>query len=125
MLVFFLRLIGVIFSGYGLYLCFYPGYFFDLLELQASAPATVEVRAMYGGLQLGVGLLLLWAAQRSPIQQQMACAVMIACFAGLAGMRGVGMLLDGQDGYNLAAMIFESASLVFSVYLYARVGREV
>ena len=122
---FFLRLIGVVFSGYGLYLCFDPNYLMELLQLGDSIPGKVEVRAMYGGLQLGVGLLLLWGAQRPPIQQQMACAVMIACFAGLAGLRAVGLLLDGQDSYNLAAFIFESASLLVSVYLYAKSSREL
>jgi len=124
-MIFFLRFIGVVFAGYGIYLCFNPNYLLELLELGHSIPGKVEVRAMYGGLQLGVGLLLLWGAQRPPIQQQMACAVMIACFAGLAGARAVGLLLDGQDTYNLAAFIFESASLVVSVYLYAKLSREL
>lgn len=125
MMTFFLRFIGVVFAGYGIYLCFDPSYLFELLELEESIPGKVEVRAMYGGLQLGVGLLLLWGAQRPPIQQQMACAVMIACFGGLAGARAVGLLIDGQDSYNLAALIFESASLLISVYLYAKSSREL
>ena len=125
MTTFFLRFIGVIFASYGAYLCFDPNYLIELLQMGDSVPAKVEVRAMYGGLQLGIGLLLLWGAQRSAIQQQMAYAVMIACFAGLAGGRVVGLLLDGQDGYNLAAFIFESASLLASVYLYSRLSREL
>ncbi len=125
MIIFFLRLIGVVFAAYGAYLCFNPNYLIDLLQIGDSVPAKVEVRAMYGGLQLGVGLLLLWGAQRSAIQQQMACAVMIACFAGLAGARAVGLLLDGQDSYNLAALIFESSSLLVSVYLYSKLSREL
>ena len=125
MTIFFLRFIGVVFASYGAYLCFDPNYLIELLEIGDSVPAKVEVRAMYGGLQLGVGLLLLWGAQRSAIEQKMACAVLIACFAGLAGGRAVGLLLDGQDSYNLAALIFESASLLISVYLYSRLSREL
>ena len=124
-MIFFLRFIGIVFAGYGAYLCFDPNYLMELLQLGDSVPGKVEVRAMYGGLQLGVGLLLLWGAQRPPVQQQMACAVLIACFAGLAGARAVGLLLDGQDSYNLAAFIFESASLLISVYLYAKLSREL
>lgn len=125
MTIFFLRFIGVVFASYGAYLCFDPNFLIEMLQMGDSAPVKVEVRAMYGGLQLGVGLLLLWGAQRSAIQQQMAYAVMIACFAGLAGGRALGLLLDGQDGYNLAAMIFESASLLVAVYLYSRLSREL
>ena len=118
MMTFFLRFTGVVFASYGAYLCFNPQFLVELLEIGDSVPAKVEVRAMYGGLQLGIGLLLLWGAQRAPVQQLIACAVMIACFAGLAGGRGVGMLIDGGDGYNLPAFIYETASLLISVYLY-------
>ncbi|MFT4824232.1 MAG: hypothetical protein ACJAUG_002340 [Halioglobus sp.] len=125
MTIFFLRFIGVIFASYGAYLCFEPNFLIEMLKMGDSVSAKVEVRAMYGGLQLGVGLLLLWGAQRPAIQQQMAYAVMIACFAGLAGGRAVGLLLDGQDSYNLAALIFETASLLVSVYLYMGLSREL
>jgi hypothetical protein len=37
----------------------------------------------------------------------------------------VGLLLDGQDSYNLAALIFETASLLVSVYLYMGLSREL
>ncbi|MEH6568351.1 MAG: DUF4345 family protein [Halioglobus sp.] len=125
MMTFFLRFTGVVFASYGAYLCFNPQFLVDLLEIGASIPAKVEVRAMYGGLQLGIGLFLLWGAQRAPIQQQIACAAMIACFAGLAGGRGVGMLIDGGDSYNLPALIYETASLLISVFLYYKhAGKE-
>lgn len=123
-MTFFLRFTGVIFSLYGAYLCFNPQFLIELLVLGDSMPVKVEVRAMYGGLQLSVGLLLLWGAQRAPVQKLMACAVMIACFAGLAGGRGIGILIDGSDTYNLAALTYETASLLIAVYLYYRYAEQ-
>lgn len=117
---FFLRFTGVVFSSYGAYLCVEPQFLINLLALGDSVPAAIEVRAMYGGLQLGFGLFLLWSGQRPPVQQQVAYALLIASFAGLAGGRGVGMLLATGDSYNLPAFIYESASLLVSVYLYVR-----
>jgi len=125
MIKLFLRITGFMFASYGAYLYVNPQYLIDWIEIGESIPAKVEVRAMYGGLQLGFGLLLLWSAQRSQEQQQMAYAVMIAVFAGLASARGLGMLIDGTDDYNQTAFFYESASFLISVFAYWKLREQI
>jgi hypothetical protein len=120
----FLGFIGIVFASYGGYLFIEPQVLVELLDVGDSIPMKVEIRAMYGGLQLGIGLLMLWAMMRTEVEQQVAFATLIACFGGLSIGRSVGILIDGSDGYNLAAVIFESACLLISVYGYFKLKRQ-
>lgn len=124
MLKLFLGFIGIIFASYGGYLLIEPQVLVNMLDIGDSVPMKVEIRAMYGGLQLGIGLLILWAMMRTELEQQMAFATLIACFGGLAIGRAVGILVDGSDSYNLSVFIFESASLLISVYGYFKLKRQ-
>jgi hypothetical protein len=116
----YLRFTGVLFSLYGAYLYMDPQYLIDLLELGESAAARTELRAMYGGLQLGVGIFLLLAAQKDKAFKQFTCIVLIAIFAGLSTARAAGMIIDGIDNYNLYACIYEAISLLIAILLYNR-----
>ncbi|MEH6590202.1 MAG: DUF4345 family protein [Halioglobus sp.] len=124
MLKLFLGFTGIIFASYGGYLFIEPQILVDMLDIGDSVPMKVEIRAMYGGLQVGIGLLMLWAVMRTELEQQMAFATLIACFGGLAIGRAGGILIDGGDSYNSPVFIFESASLLISVYGYFKLKRQ-
>ena len=116
----FLRCTGLLFTLYGGYLYLDPQYLIDLLELGNGAPARVELRAMYGGLQLAMGVFLILATFRDAGFRQTALAVSVALFAGLASARAAGLIIDGVDSYNLYACIYEAASLVVAIWLLQR-----
>ncbi|MBW2234825.1 MAG: DUF4345 domain-containing protein [Deltaproteobacteria bacterium] len=63
----------------------------------AGATAANDVRAVYGGLQLGIAAFLFHSARR-PETLRTGLAVQLFTFAGLAAARLVSLLLDGNPG---------------------------
>ncbi len=116
----FLRFTGILFALYGGFLYLDPQYLMELLALGDGSAARVEVRAMYGGLQLAMGVFLILASLRGPLYTEVALVVAIAVFAGLATARAAGLMIDGVDGYNLGACIYEAISLVIAILLYQK-----
>ena len=111
-----LGLTGVAFAGYGVYCAFDLDFVVQLTGLAFRAPsAAVESRAMYGGLQTGLGLLFL----NSAVNQKMTAYGLVAMFftmGGLAAGRGFGVSIDGIDEYNQGALIYESASALLAAF---------
>jgi hypothetical protein len=60
-----------------------------------SATARTDVRAVYGGLQLGLAAFLTYCAA-SPARTVVGLAATTACIAGLAAGRLFGLLVDGE-----------------------------
>ena len=96
---------GCIFAVYGLMCLVDPatpaGY--AGMEL-AQASASTEVIAMYGGLQIGLGALLVAWAWR-PHLVVPALVVTLFCVGGLALGRASGLMRNGVDAYNLGVDI--------------------
>ena len=115
---FFLILIGLAFAGYGIYCLINPNLLNEVTGMILSDPtALIEVRAMYGGLQLTAGLYLIYCALNTAHVPQ-ALVLCIFMFAGLSGARAVGLTLDGGDnGYNVSAAIFEAVSGLIALVL--------
>ena len=63
----------------------------------AGATAANDVRAVYGGLQLGIAAFLAHCARR-PDALRTGLSVQLFSFAGLAAARFVSLLLDGHPG---------------------------
>jgi hypothetical protein len=61
----------------------------------AGATAANDVRAVYGGLQIGLGALL-WACAAHPGRVRAGIAVSLATFGGLSAGRIVSLLVDGM-----------------------------
>lgn len=91
------------------------------LELNVNTVSALnELRATYGGMQVGIGLFLMagarWAALTRPVL--LAQALMLG---GLAAGRLVGVALDGlPNGFVQALLVLETAIAVLSVALYRR-----
>ena len=61
----FLALSGLVWFPYGVYLFFQPGYLADAAGIvSTTATGNIELRAMYGGLQAGIGALAFAGALR-------------------------------------------------------------
>ena len=80
-----LALAGLGFLGFGLWF---------LVITATGAPAATEFRAFYGGLEVGLGLLMLVAAAK-PEWRSAGLWLVIATNGGIAAGRLLGVALDG------------------------------
>lgn len=100
---------GVVFSGFGLLCVLYP----DLLtRLTGIASPTltgqIELQAVYGGLQIGFGVLLL-ACAIQPHWSGAGIWVIVALVGGLALGRGAGVATYGWESiYTSLSLIYEA-----------------
>lgn len=114
----FLILNGLILALYGIYCTFNPMALAEFASFGLdNNTAIIEVRAMYGGLEFTIGLLFIICGLR---RDMIATGLLVTFFvyAGLAGGRAYGLVVDGGDnGYNFAAVIYESICGLLSVIL--------
>jgi hypothetical protein len=117
----FLGISTIAFVGYGLMCLAQPSVVADATGMQLlTGTAVVEVRAMYGGLQIAVGLLALLGLLRADLETQVLVALGLLFF-GLASGRLVGIAIDADPGtYNFAAFAFEAVSAGCAMALVSR-----
>ena len=104
---------GALFALYGLYLLWRPESLAESIELGELGPvALTEFRAMYGGLELALGALLIWWGLRVAFVWS-GLTLLTASAGGLLAARLIGVLADGSGGdYLLVAALYEFAALV-------------
>jgi hypothetical protein len=114
----FLGVTGLAFAGYGVMCLLVPGTLAEAAQFGLSSEiAVAEVRAMYGGLQLAVGVLALLGAVR-PALEKTALVSLCFVFAGLAGGRLFAIVLASDPGaYNYAAFGYEAVSVLIAIAL--------
>lgn len=104
----FLGFFALVFLPYGLYCLAQPAALEGIAGVAATtATGQTELRAMYGGLQTGVGALMLAALVRGDWARP---ALLVLAFvgAGLASARLVGATLDGGwSAYTGMGLAFE------------------
>ncbi|MFP6641526.1 MAG: DUF4345 family protein [Myxococcota bacterium] len=110
-----LFLVGIAFAPYGLMCLMDPQAVAEYTGMQLpNASALVEVVAMYGGLQFGLGaLFIFWALRVEHLRTGL--FVLVVTLGCLALGRAVGLLVHGTSVYNLAALAFESLSSVLGI----------
>lgn len=107
---------GVALMGFGLAYFIKPQEMANLTGMLLMAPAAVtDVRAYYGGLQLGLGVFMLLALARLDLLRP-ALSLLVLIYAAVALGRLSGLWLDGgeQQTFNLYAMIFEILSSILA-----------
>ena len=100
---------AIAFVGLGLAYFTRPEQMANLSGMFLMAPAAItDVRAWYGGLQLGLAAYLLMAMSRVDLARA-ALTLMVLLFSALALARIGGLWLDGglQQTFNLAALLVE------------------
>ncbi len=113
----FLALSTAAWLPYGLYCFLAP----ETLKIAAGVgvdgpTGTTEIRAMYGGLQIGIGVLCALGAWK-PTWRPTAVRTLLLLVGGLLATRAIGVLLDGSfSTYTLLALIFEGATVAAAVY---------
>lgn len=100
---------AIAFLGLGLAYFTRPEQMANLSGMLLMAPAAItDVRAWYGGLQIGLAAYLLMAMSRVDLARA-ALTLMVLLFSALALARIGGLWLDGglQQTFNLAALLIE------------------
>ncbi|MEE2680002.1 MAG: DUF4345 domain-containing protein [Myxococcota bacterium] len=117
----FLALQTLIWLPYGIVCFFVPEFPANSAGLSAtSATATTELRAMYGGLQLGIGILTGLAFARPPLRRP-ALILLLMAGTALGVARLVGAVIDGGfSAYTNGAIVFELATAGFAAWLLRR-----
>jgi len=117
----FLGFVAVLFVPYGIYCFFVPGSLAEAAGVVATTKTgSTELRAMYGGLQTGFGLLAAFALVRADFVRP---ALLATAFAGggLFIARITGSTLEyGWSQYTGIALALEATLLGVSVLLLRR-----
>jgi len=117
----FLGFSAVVWLLYGLYCLAQPSYPVEAAGLAIlETTGRIEVRAMYGGLQIAIGAFALSALLR-PHWIKPALLMFAFLATGLAVTRLTGVVLDAElSGYTIGALCFEVPSSLISILCYAR-----
>jgi hypothetical protein len=101
---------GFIFFGYGLLCTVAPQLPAEYIGYQYGVGgSTVEIMAMYGGLEMGLGIIYLIAAFSDKLRHNGLWVALIT-FGGLGFTRLFGLMIHGVDDYNMAALFYELAT---------------
>ena len=113
----FLGLQALLFIAYGLYCLVNPEALSAGAGIEASTiTGTIELQAMYGGLQTAIGALCLVGLLRANYERA-ALTALLFLFAGLAVVRvSLGLTHADYSDYSLFAMGFEILCLAFLVW---------
>lgn len=90
-----------------------------------DAAGVVELRAMYGGLQLGAALFFGWCAADAD-RLRTGLAATATLIGGLGGVRAAGLVLDRPDSpllYVFAVLELTGAALAVGLLLRGSPGR--
>ena len=108
-----LLLAGLMFGGLGVWLTLAPGKLEDWVGIQSPVPAArTELRALYGGLELGLGVFMLLGWARAELEAP-ACLALGLIMLGVALARMLGLVLDGSGSATL--WTFLATEIVFAV----------
>ena len=113
----FLGLQALLFIPYGIYCLINPGMLADSAGLTATnITGTIELQAMYGGLQIAIGALCAMGLFRKDCEF-VALYALLFIFLGLAVVRvSLGLMHGDFSDYTVFAMSFEAASLAFLIW---------
>lgn len=104
----FLGINVLVWVPYGVYCFFAPGFLAEAAGVASLSPTgTTELRAMYGGLQIAIGVLCALGLFRAGWQEKALHALGILTL-GLGSARLIGAALDGAfSQYTIGALVFE------------------
>ena len=118
----FLGLFGLVAMLFGI-ICFVnPGFLAAVAEVAAaSTTGTIELRAMYGGMQIAFGVLALLGALRSAFTRAALLVTAVLC-AGLGSSRLLGAIAASEvSPYTRGGLVFELGSTAIAVFLLRRI----
>lgn len=117
----FLGLFGLVAMSFGI-ICFVDPGFLDAFAGVAatSTTGTVELRAMYGGMQMALGVLAFLGAFLPAFTRTALLATAMLC-AGLGSSRLLGAIAASEvSSYTRGGLVFELGSTAIAVLLLRR-----
>jgi hypothetical protein len=104
----YLWFVGAMGLLFGIWYLFAPTSMTDPTGFGPLGPnALTDVRATYGGFQIGSGLFLLWAAA-NPARVRMALVLQALTIGAIGSCRLVGFAIDGApNGFLVSAIVTE------------------
>lgn len=117
----FLVVSALVWLPYGIYCFFAPGFLAGAAGVAALTPTgSTELRAMYGGLQAGLGMLALSGAFSAAMTRPALLALAFLC-GGLGSTRLLGLLIDGGiSSYTVSGLTFEFLSAGLAIHFLRR-----
>jgi hypothetical protein len=111
---------GVFFAIYGA-ICFIdPNTTANLVGFSLGyTSGPVEVMAMYGGLQLAVGIYLT-AKAKDTVSAQQGLEVLAVLMGGLGIARLIGLIIYPLDSYNVSVVCYEIVACTITIYARGR-----
>jgi hypothetical protein len=118
-----LWLISLTFLGFGLAFLLNPSGMTEGLDIALpTLRAEIEIRAFYGGLEIGFAVFLALAAGR-PTWRQPALVATTLVLGGTAATRVVGQLLGGYFPMHAAYAALELSGAALSAWVASRLNR--
>ena len=120
----FLRIMGWMSLLFGAIYLLAPASMTDPTGFPTLPPnALTDVRATYGGLQLGLGLFLLWAAADAR-RIEVALVLQAVLIGAVALSRAIGIAIDGSpSGVLIGALVTEVTLTAAALFALARFRR--
>ena len=117
----FLVVSALVWLPYGIYCFFAPGFLAGAAGVAALTPTgSTELRARYGGLQAGLGVLALSGAFSAAMTRPALLALAFLC-GGLGSTRLLGLLIDGGiSSYTVSGLTFEFLSAGLAIHFLRR-----
>lgn len=118
----FIGFVAAMFAMFGVIYLISPRMLSELAGLQANASGLTDIRATYGGFQIGfaiylTGLGLIRNNHRSAL---LAIILVVGC-VGLGRLFGV-LWEQSLSGFNISGLVFEFLILAIAIYLYRKVS---
>ena len=117
----FLIIAGLMWLAYGIYMLIAPGALAATAGVAAlNTTGTIELRAMYGGLEGAVGLLALWGAFDPRLRHAGLAALAFTC-TGLGAIRLTSAVLAGEfSTYTKQGLGLEIPLSLVAIWLLSR-----
>ncbi|MEX2556331.1 MAG: DUF4345 domain-containing protein [Actinomycetota bacterium] len=121
----FLRIGGAVFLVFGLLYAVSPETLTDPSGFGPLAPeALTDLRATYGGLQLGIGAFLIWAAYDAA-RHHAGLMLLAVTISAVAASRAFGLIVDGEATAGMVgALTFEVALSVAALILLRKASSD-
>ncbi len=88
-------------------------------EVPVASSAWIDMRATYGGLSVGGGVIL-WVLAGSAVTLRTGALGVTVLMVGMALGRGVGIAVDGNpNGYMLLYLAMEAVAAILGVWAWA------
>ncbi len=117
----FLRAVALILLVFGVVYVADPSRLAGEVGILFDAVGATDVRATYGGVQVGFALFLFWAARRQAATQRTALVAIAMVLGSIALLRVLGPLLgDGWSSFHTGALVFEILLSSIALWLARR-----